>query len=132
MRDATKDQTIKLDAAQGVAEPSKGSAQFQRASSDGSRVLFTDKQRLTPGLHRRTRTKNRRARICMSARSSKKKGKLACSLKDLTVDHNEGEHAAVQYFTPRRKRRRLRSVYLIAHGVLASNRERQRRNRSGR
>ena len=73
-----------------------GSAQFQTASSDGSRVFFTDKQRLT-----RTRRPNRRSRAsptCTSAKWSKKRGKLACNLKDLTVDHNEGEHAAVQGF----------------------------------
>ncbi len=48
LHDATSGQTLLLDAAQGVSEPTKGSAQFQTASSDDSRVFFTDKQKLTP------------------------------------------------------------------------------------
>ena len=47
LRDTARGETVQLDAAQGVAEPEEGSAQFQTASSDGSRVFFTDKQRLT-------------------------------------------------------------------------------------
>src|SRR5262249_46038890 len=47
LRDVLRQETVQLDAAQGVAEPEKGSAQFQTATADGSRVLFTDKQRLT-------------------------------------------------------------------------------------
>ncbi len=120
LRDATKDQTIKLDAAQGVAEPSKGSAQFQWASSDGSRVLFTDKQRLTPDSTAEPNKEPPSADLYECA-IIEEKGKLACSLKDLTVDHNEGEHAAVQYFTLGASEDGS-SVYLIAHGVLASNR----------
>ena len=49
MRDTTTRQTVQLDAAQGVAEPSgSGTAEFQGASADGSKVFFTDRQRLTP------------------------------------------------------------------------------------
>ena len=41
MHDSANDQTLRLDAAEGVAEPKgTGSARFQSASSDGSRVFF--------------------------------------------------------------------------------------------
>jgi hypothetical protein len=51
MRDVTKTpepETIHIDGAQGVEEPRSGGAEFQAASTDGSRVFFTDTQRLTP------------------------------------------------------------------------------------
>ena len=38
---------MRLDVAQGVAEPSEGEAAFLYASTDGSRVLFTDSKQLT-------------------------------------------------------------------------------------
>src|ERR1041385_5126354 len=47
LRDTAHGQTVRLDAAQGAGEPGEASAQFQGASSDGSRVFFTDRQRLT-------------------------------------------------------------------------------------
>ena len=56
----------------------------------------------------------------MSARSSKKQGSSACHLKDLTVDHNEGEHAAVQGLAFGASEDGT-SIYLVAQGVLASN-----------
>jgi hypothetical protein len=40
-------ESVRLDVAQGVAEPSKGGASFLYASRDGSRVFFTDSQQLT-------------------------------------------------------------------------------------
>jgi hypothetical protein len=47
LHDFAKDESVRLDVAQGVAEPSEGGAEFLYASSDGSRVLFTDAQQLT-------------------------------------------------------------------------------------
>jgi hypothetical protein len=48
VRDTVSRETVQLDKAQGVAEPPGGRAVFQTASADGSRVFFTDAQRLTP------------------------------------------------------------------------------------
>jgi len=119
LHDTAKGETVKLDAAQGIAEPAGvGVAQFQGASSDGSRVFFIDKQRLTadstaepafpekPDLYE-----------CVIVEEA---GKLACQLHDLTVDHNEGGHAAVQgvLFGTSED---ATSTYLVAQGVLASN-----------
>ena len=55
MRDSETGETVQLDAAQGVHEPSGvGSARFQTASSDGSRVFFTDRQAADARLDRGT------------------------------------------------------------------------------
>jgi hypothetical protein len=119
MRDTVRGETIQLDGAQGVAEPEKGSAQFQTASSDGSRVLFIDKQKLTPDSTAEPGQGNGKSDLyeCQIAEQA---GKLACQLKDLTVDHNEGEHAAVQNFIFGAGADGS-NVYLLAQGVLASN-----------
>jgi hypothetical protein len=119
LHDSTSGQTVQLDAARGAAEPNKGSAQFQAASSDGSRVFFTDKQRLTadstaepgqgvgkPDLYE-----------CAIVEAA---GKLACQLRDLTVDQNEGDHAFVQNLIFGTGESGS-TVYLIAQGILASN-----------
>ena len=47
LHDFAKGESVRLDVAQGVAEPSVGGAEFLYASSDGSRVLFTDPKQLT-------------------------------------------------------------------------------------
>ncbi len=117
LRDTARGETIKVDAAQGVAEPLKGTAQFQAASSDGSRVFFTDRQRLTadstaePGLQRSD---------LYECEIVEHAGKVTCSLTDLTVDHNEGEHATVQELLLGATTDGS-TVYLVAQGVLADN-----------
>ena len=47
LHDFAKDESVRLDVAQSVAEPIEGAAKFLYASSDGSRVLFTDSKQLT-------------------------------------------------------------------------------------
>ncbi len=120
MRDTASGQTIQLDAAQGIAEPAgKGSAQFQDASADGSMVFFTDRQRLTadstaePSLY----TPKPDLYECEIVEED---GRLACRLKDLTVEPGEGEHADVQGFLLGTSEDGS-SVYLVAQGVLAGN-----------
>src|SRR5262249_49990738 len=118
MRDAVHGATIQLDAAQGVGEPEKGAAQFQAASSDGSRVFFTDKQRLTEdSTAQPTFPEKPDLYECEMVEEG---GKLACHLTDLTVDRNEGEHAAVQGFAFGASDDGT-VIYLLAQGVLAEN-----------
>ncbi len=116
MRDAVRGETLQLDAAQGIVEPEKGSAQFQTASSDDSKVFFTDRQRLTSDSTAEPSLLSSKADLyeCEVVESA---GKLACHLKDLTVDGNEGEHAAVQglVFGAAEDGE---DVYLVAQGVL--------------
>jgi hypothetical protein len=119
LRDTVKGQTVQLDAAQGVVEPSKGSAEFQWASGSASRVLFTDKQRLTPDSTAEPGGESPSADLyeCVVVEEN---GKIVCQLHDLTVDGNQGEHSAVQYFVLGASEDAT-TVYWIAHGVLASN-----------
>jgi phosphodiesterase/alkaline phosphatase D-like protein len=120
LRDTVRGETIELDTAQGVSEPPGGGvAQFQSASRDGSRVLFTDKEQLTP---------NSTAEPTFPGKADlyqceivEEQGKLACRLSDLTAEQGEGEHAAVQGFVFGASEDD-QSVYLVAQAVLASNR----------
>jgi DNA-binding beta-propeller fold protein YncE len=118
MRDTALGQTIQLDAAQGVAEPpGAGSARFQTASTDGSRVFFTDPQRLTPDS---TAQPAPEAADLYECEITETEGKLGCQLKDLTADNREGEHAAVQGFVFGASEDGT-SLYFVAHGALAEN-----------
>lgn len=47
LHDFSKGESARLDVAQGVVEPTTAGAEFLYASSDGSRVLFSDSQQLT-------------------------------------------------------------------------------------
>jgi hypothetical protein len=49
LHDMPEAESIRLDVAQGVTEPSEGNAKFLFASSDGARLLFTDPEQLLPG-----------------------------------------------------------------------------------
>jgi DNA-binding beta-propeller fold protein YncE len=117
MSDTALGQTIQLDAAQGAPEPERGSAQFQTASADGSKVFFTDKQRLTADSTAEPISGKADLYGCDVAEEA---SKLVCHLKDLTVEQNEGEHANVQGFLFGASEDGS-SVYLVAQGMLAGN-----------
>jgi phosphodiesterase/alkaline phosphatase D-like protein len=119
LRDSSRGETVQLDAAQGVGEPEEGSAQFQSASSDGSRVFFTDKRQLTPDSTANP-AKGQEAADLYECEMVEREGKLACELSDLTVDQNPGEHAAVQGLVFGASQDGS-SVTLVAQGVLAGN-----------
>jgi hypothetical protein len=117
MRDTATGETIQLDAAQGTSEPEQGSAQFQTANAEDSKVFFTDKQKLTADS---TAEPTHGKADLYECEMVEEDGKLACHLTDLTVDRNEGEHAAVQGFLFGASEDGS-SVYLVAQGVLATN-----------
>jgi hypothetical protein len=118
MTEATRSKTVQLDAAQGAPEPEKGSAEFQTASSDGSTVFFTDKQRLTAdSTAQPTFPEKPDLYECEIIEEA---GKLACHLKDLTVDHNSGEHADVLGFILGASEDSS-TVAIVAQGALAGN-----------
>ncbi len=120
LRDTARGETLRLDAAQGIAEPGGvGVAQFQGASSDGSKVFFTDKQRLTADSTAEPGQGAGKPDL-YECEIVEEAGKLACHLKDLTVDHDENEHANVQGFIFGASADRT-SIYFVAQGVLASN-----------
>jgi hypothetical protein len=118
MRDTATGETVQLDAAQGVSEPvGAGTARFQTASSDGSRVFFTDSQKLTPGSTSEPASKEADLYECeMVIRD----GKLACDLSDLSAGPTAGEHANVQGSLLGTSEDGT-STYFVAQGVLASN-----------
>jgi hypothetical protein len=121
LRDTAHGQTVRLDAAQGAGEPGEASAQFQGASSDGSRVFFTDRQRLTADATTEVGQAQTSGQPDLyQCQITETAGKLACELTDLTVDHNEGEHANVQGLVLGTGDDGS-SAYLVAQGVLAAN-----------
>lgn len=120
MRDVLTGETIQLDAAaHGVAEPSIGSARFQSANSDGSKVFFTDKQQLTANSSSEPGQGAGKSDLyeCEIIEAA---GRLACNVQDLTVADNEGEHAAVQGLLLGVSQEGT-SAYLVAQGALADN-----------
>ena len=115
MRDTVKEETLRIDLPQpdasGGGQPE---AKFKAASSDGSRVLFTDTQRLTvdsgaepqhPDLYE-----------CDIVEEA---GKLACRLTDLTPEVS-GHSADVRNVFGTSKDASF--VYFIANGILSTNR----------
>jgi hypothetical protein len=92
LRDIAKGESIQLDASQG-GEPTSGEravGEYQTASSDGSRVFFTDAERLTATATAKNAPDLYECEIVEAG------GRLACDLRDLTIDGNAGESAAVQ------------------------------------
>lgn len=119
MRDTARGETLQLDAAQGTPEPPVGSAQFQGATPDGSRVFFTDKQKLTA--NSTAEPKFPEKADLYECEVVEEAGRLACHLRDLTIDTNQGEHASVQGLVLGISADGSR-VYFVAKGVLAENR----------
>jgi hypothetical protein len=116
MRDTKAGATVQVDAAQGAPEPSKGDAEFQLASSDGSKVFFTDEERLTAASTAGGEASHSYdLYVCEIMEAA---GKPACRLSDLTVDSNAGQGAEVKGVLPGASEDGS-YVYLVANGVLA-------------
>jgi hypothetical protein len=87
--------SVKVDTAnKEVAEPKTAEAVFQTASSDGSRVFFTDGQKLTSD----ATAEGQAAPDLYECKVLVVEGRPECAggLIDLTADANAGEHAAVR------------------------------------
>ncbi|HME02236.1 MAG TPA: hypothetical protein VKG38_04300, partial [Solirubrobacteraceae bacterium] len=122
MRETTTGQTLQLDATTaGIAEPGEEESEvgFQAASSEGSKVFFTDTARLTgdsklepmPGLPGNPAD-------LYECEVTEEGGKLACDLRDLTADQNLLESADVLNVAPALSEDGS-YVYFVANGVLA-------------
>jgi len=109
-RDTATAQTLQVDAAEPGVATGEGQPFFQLASSDGSRVFFTDTARLTadstssPGFPQAPDLYEFDVNT----------GKLA----DLTIDSNRGEHASVQGLVQGASEDGS-YVYFVADGALA-------------
>jgi len=116
LRDTVRDETIQLDAAQRVPQPrGAGEARFQTASSDGSRIFFTDSQDLTPNA-----TAGPANPDLYECEVTVEAGRSVCRLRDLTPDAIPEEHADVQGSVLGIGESGT-DVYLVAHGILAEN-----------
>jgi hypothetical protein len=111
MRDVSLGETVRLDVVQGGTGEGTSEPRFQDASSDGSRVFFTDPQELRPG------SSPGDLYMCQMVVSG---SKVTCQLSDLTPDHNSGEAtnvagtvAGVSYSGS--------AVYFVATGALAGH-----------
>jgi len=115
MRDTRTHETIELNAAQGVVEPTgeESEVAFQAATSDGSKVFFTDTAPLTPESTQRQETKA----DLYECEITEAHGKLGCALKDLTP-LPAGGSADVLNMIPGVSEDGS-SVYFVANGILA-------------
>ncbi|HTZ65545.1 MAG TPA: hypothetical protein VMB51_15685 [Solirubrobacteraceae bacterium] len=119
LRDTASEETIQLDApAPHVKEPPEGSAEFQAATGDDSRIFFTDKQKLT--LNATAESAGTGKADLYECEIAEVAGKPTCQLSDLTPTLNSGEPAAVQGLVLGIDEAGT-DLYLIAQGVLANN-----------
>jgi hypothetical protein len=121
LRDATKEETIRLDAPEAGVTP-EGTARplFQTASADGSVVFFTDTQQLTEDA---TATEGKPdLYACRITPAEGAEGTLSCKLSDLTGSgavKNVGEVAFVQGDVLANSEDGA-YVYFVADGVLSN------------
>jgi hypothetical protein len=119
MRDTVKEETVRLDVQQaGVSSGGSPYAFFQIASSDASKVFFTDfdqEQRLTP----QSGTQGRDLYECEILEEA---GKLMCKLTDLTPE-SAGQSAEVRNIVLGASKDGS-YVYFVANGILGDGLER--------
>jgi DNA-binding beta-propeller fold protein YncE len=116
LTDTATDKTIQIDKAQGVPEPEAGGAYYQGASTDDSKIFFTDDQKLVSGA-----TGSQELVDLYVCEIEETGGEPSCDLKDLTNDvARAGEPAAVQGLVLGASEDGS-ILYLVAQGVLAAN-----------
>ena len=114
VRDTAKARTLQIDVPEaGLAVPERGEALFQTASADGTRVFFTDPQRLTADS-----TAVPHKADLYECQLIEVAGSLECKLHDLTVDRLSNESATVRGLVAGASEDGS-SIYFVASGVLA-------------
>jgi len=113
MRDMRLGETVQLDVAEAGARGGVSTPFFQTASSDGSKVFFTDTSKLTRDATSRAGEPD--LYMCEIGEAA---GKPTCTLKDLSVDGNAGEAANVAGIVLGAGEDG-RYVYFAANGALA-------------
>jgi DNA-binding beta-propeller fold protein YncE len=112
-------ETVRLDAVRGGSGEGKAQPIFELASADGSRVFFTDTQRLTPDSGAGSTPPTIKPDLYECEMLEKAGGGLECKLSDLTPAHG-GEGADVQGAIIGASEDGS-WVYFVAAGVLAEN-----------
>jgi hypothetical protein len=121
MRDTTIGETVQLDTVRGGSGKQRSTALFQLATPDGSKVFFTDTQRLTTDSGGLSEGEITAADLyeCEMVEQSRK---LTCKLTDLTPLGADGESASVQDAVIGSSTDGS-SVYFVALGVLTGAEE---------
>ena len=122
MRDVGRHASVQLDKPEaGVAVPLGAAAVYQDANSEGSRVFFTDLERLTgdAGAKREENNEREASDLYACEISEGAGGKPECSLSDLTPRGFEGEPAGVQGFVLGASEDGS-YVYFVANGILTN------------
>jgi DNA-binding beta-propeller fold protein YncE len=115
LRESVKGETVRLDVPEAGVAPGEPKPRFQLASSDASRVLFTDTQRLTSDSGAEGTEAG--AADLYQCEIIEAPGGLECRLSDLTPSVS-GEHAGVQGAVIGASRD-ASWVYFVADGALA-------------
>ncbi len=111
LRDMTANENVMLDAVQGGSGAGPVSPIFEDASTDGSKIYFTDGQQLTPDSRAAERARDLyECEIVVVA------GKLVCKLSDLTVSSGEKAGGALGVVGVSEDGSWL---YFVANGALA-------------
>ena len=122
LRDTTTKETIRIDSPEaGVTPPLEAGAAFQTASVDGSKIFFTDNQKLTKdATEEGEEGANEGLGDLYVCELPPEGSKPACKLKDLTAGVKAAnENAAVQAVIGASEDGSY--VYFVADGVLAGN-----------
>jgi DNA-binding beta-propeller fold protein YncE len=115
LRDTGRGETLQLDAVQGGSGSGAANAVFEAGSVDGSRIFFTDEQRLTADSGARQTKPD--LYVC-EVRVDEATGKLECALSDLTPRSQSGESAAVRGIVAGAAEDGT-AVYFVANGSLS-------------
>jgi DNA-binding beta-propeller fold protein YncE len=114
LRDLTRGETVRLPAAEpGCGDCGSGGAVFQTASADGSRIFFTDAERLTAGS-----TAAAGKPDLYMCQITVEAGHLACSLTDLTENTLDPSEPATLQGPVIGAASDGSSVYFVANGNL--------------
>jgi hypothetical protein len=116
MTDTQSGGSLRLDTAQGGTHTGVAEPRFQLASSDGSRVFFTDEQRLTANSGAESGKPD-----LYECEIVEEEDEPKCDLKDLTPKSPTGESASVQGSVIGAAESG-EGIYFVANGVLAANR----------
>lgn len=116
LRDVGRGKTLQLDAVQGGSGGGVANPVFQTASTDDSRVFFTDEQRLTPDSGAGQGKPD--LYVC-EVGVDETTGNLECALSDLTPRTQSGESAAVRGIVAGAAEDGT-DVYFVANGALGT------------
>ncbi len=119
VRDTSTGETLRIDKASGVAEPTEFNAVFQSANAAGTRVFFTDSHRLTANAtSEEIEGEGAAEQDLYACDIAVEGGKLACKLTNLTAEVKSANESAGVQGVPGVSEDGS-TVYYVANGALA-------------